>query len=70
MIHPVENEEVEIAKVAGDGEVDDLPATVRQSPIVAPPAANDQIDEIRGVAFADQVVPRPDGPGRSSAEAS
>src|SRR3954451_16508733 len=66
MVHSVENEQVEVAKVAWNGEVHGLAAAVAQASVVTGPAFQDQIDRARSVAFADQVAPRRDRARRLS----
>ena len=58
MIHAIENEEVEVAKIAGDGEVDNLPASIFERAIVAPPTFKDQVKRAWRVTFANELSPR------------
>jgi len=55
MIHWVENEHVEIAEVARNGEVHDLAAAVLQGAIMTGPAVEDEIDRTRLITFVDKV---------------
>jgi hypothetical protein len=70
MVHLVENEEIEIAEISGDCEIDDLPATVFKRAIVATPPFQYQIERARRVAFGDQVASRRDDDGGPGGEAS
>ena len=60
MVHSVENEEVEVAKVPRNGKVYNLPPTIIQRPVVAGPSIQNDINVWRRIAFRYQVNPGPD----------
>ena len=60
MVHPVEKEDVRVAGIAGQEERDDLTAPVRELPVPAGPAIQDDVDDARIVALVDDVGARAD----------
>ena len=58
---------MQVAQVAGQVEVDDLPPPVLQRLVAERPAVEDQIDPTRSIALADQVAALPDGDARPGA---
>jgi len=61
MIHAVKDEQVKVAEISRDCEVDDLPATIFQRAVVAGPAAQNQIETAWGRSLGDEVASPRDG---------
>ena len=58
VIHLAENEDVGVAQIAGDEEMDRLAAAIRELLVAAGPAFEDEVDPIGLFALADQIATR------------
>src|SRR5215203_1721640 len=70
MVHAVEDEDIEVAQIARDGEIDNLAPAVVQRPIVAGPAFEDEKDRAWRFALPDEVATGANGAARQGADAS
>lgn len=61
MVHAIENEEIEVAKVTRNGKVHDLPTAILQMAIMTGPAVEDHEDRTWHIALANEVALRLNG---------
>jgi len=69
MIHSVEDEEIEIAKVTRHDEVDNLGSSIFQRAITGPPSVENEVQERWGGTLADEIASWRDRANRLTTEA-
>ena len=60
MVHAIQKEKIEVAKITRNGKVHDLPAAILQVAIMTGPAIQNHEDRTRRIPLADELVFRPD----------